>query len=372
MTSDSPWLPSASLSTQNLNVEALDPLIAPAELESRLPASEKVLDTVRVGRQTIEAILRGEDPRLLVVIGPCSIHDPEAALEYAHRLAEAAPRFEDQLVLVMRVYFEKPRTTVGWKGLINDPHLDGSFDVSRGLEIARRLLLEIGGLGLATGTEFLDPLTPQYLDDLVSWAAIGARTTESQTHRQMASGLSMPVGFKNATNGSLQVALDAMKSAISPHHFIGVNEQGRACVVHTRGNKYGHVILRGGAEGSNYHPQDIRDAADGLSRVGMNPRLMVDCSHANSGKKFAQQEAVWDSLVAQRCEAGESGRALLGVMIESNLHEGRQSIPEDLSELDYGVSVTDECVGWEKTVEMLARGHAALRSAGPGAAASQT
>ncbi|MEM1028479.1 MAG: 3-deoxy-7-phosphoheptulonate synthase, partial [Planctomycetota bacterium] len=223
-------------------------------------------------------------------------------------------------------------------------------------DLARKLLININELGLPAGTEFLDPITPQYLDDLVSWAAIGARTTESQTHRQMASGLSMPVGFKNATNGSLQVALDAMQSAQSPHHFIGVDDDGRACVVHTRGNVYGHVILRGGSEGSNYHPADIQQAAEGLTNAGMNPLLMVDCSHANSGKKFAQQEVVWDSLIEQR-QAGGSGDAIIGVMIESNLAEGKQSIPADLSQLKYGVSVTDECIGWETTAAMLQRGY---------------
>lgn len=342
--------------TQNLNVASLDPLIAPAKLEESLPLTDKARQTVLDGRRTIEAILRGDDPRLLVVIGPCSIHDPAAAMEYARKLAELKDQLADRLVLVMRVYFEKPRTTVGWKGLINDPHLDGSFDMGHGLDLARKLLIEINELGLPAGTEFLDPVTPQYLDDLVSWAAIGARTTESQTHRQMASGLSMPVGFKNATNGSLQVALDAMQSALSPHHFIGVDEDGRACVVHTRGNTYGHVILRGGEEGTNYHPADIEHAAKGLTKAGMNPLLMVDCSHANSGKKFAQQEVVWDSLIEQR-QSGGSGKAIIGAMIESNLAEGKQSIPDDLSQLKYGVSVTDECISWDTTAAMLQRGY---------------
>ncbi|MEM1107886.1 MAG: 3-deoxy-7-phosphoheptulonate synthase [Planctomycetota bacterium] len=345
--------------TQNLNVASLDPLTAPAELERELPLTDAARRTVIEGRKTIEAILRGEDRRLLVVIGPCSIHDPKAAMEYARKLAELKQELDDRIFLVMRVYFEKPRTTVGWKGLINDPHLDGSFDMAHGLKIARKLLIDINELGLPAGTEFLDPVTPQYLDDLVSWAAIGARTTESQTHRQMASGLSMPVGFKNATNGSLQVALDAMQSALNPHHFIGVDDDGRACVVHTRGNAYGHVILRGGEQGSNYHPQDIAHAAAGLKAAGMNPLLMVDCSHANSGKKFAQQEVVWDSLIQQRVEASDanSGEAITGVMIESNLFEGKQSIPQDLSTLRYGVSVTDECIGWDTTAAMLRRGY---------------
>ena len=284
----------------------------------------------------------------------CSIHDPAAALSYAQKLAELNEQVRDRLLVVMRVYFEKPRTTVGWKGLINDPDLDGSFNMSRGLELARKLLLDITALGLPAGTEFLDPVTPQYLDDLVSWAAIGARTTESQTHRQMASGLSMPVGFKNATNGSLQVALDAMQSAVSPHHFIGIDEQGRACVVHTRGNTFGHVILRGGSDGSNYDPDDIAAAAGRLADAELEPRLVVDCSHANSGKVPARQEVVWDSLVQQRV-GGTT--AITGMMLESNLEEGSQSIPTDLTQLRYGVSVTDACIGWEKTRELLLRAH---------------
>lgn len=342
---------------QNVNVTGFDTLISPGELNDKLPVSEASQNTVLDSRQAIEAILRREDQRLLVVVGPCSIHDPKAAIEYAQRLAELKAQLEDRLYIVMRVYFEKPRTTVGWKGLINDPHMDGSFEMSYGIELARKLLLDITAMGLPAGTEFLDPFTPQYLDDLVSWAAIGARTTESQTHRQMASGLSMPVGFKNGTNGSLQVALDAMQSALSPHHFVGVDEDGRACVVHTRGNAYGHVILRGGVDGSNYDHEAITEAADRLKALGMNPLLMVDCSHANSGKKFAQQEVVWDSLIQQRLDGND---AILGVMIESNLFEGKQSIPDDVAQLRYGVSVTDECIGWEKTREILCRGYERL------------
>ncbi len=349
----------ATLSTQNINVEGLLPLITPQDLENRLPLTDVSRATVLRGRQEIEAILSGNDPRPLVVVGPCSIHDLKAAMEYAKRLAELKDKVQDRLCIVMRVYFEKPRTTVGWKGLINDPALDGSFDVSHGLELARQLLLDITALGLPAGTEFLDPITPQYLDDLISWAAIGARTTESQTHRQMASGLSMPVGFKNATNGSLQVALDAMQSALSPHHFIGINEQGQACVVHTRGNTYGHVILRGGSDGSNYDPADIANAAERLRAADLSPRLVVDCSHANSGKISAQQETVWDSLVAQRAQGTT---AITGMMLESNLSEGNQSIPQDISQLRYGVSVTDACLGWDKTHELITRGYDQLAS----------
>jgi len=355
--------PTESPSTQNLNVARLDPLISPGDLEARLPLNDASRATVVSGRRAVEAVLSGNDPRLMVVVGPCSIHDPAAALEYAGRLAELADQVRDRLLVVMRVYFEKPRTTIGWKGLINDPDLDGSFHVSRGLDLARKLLLDITALGLPAGTEFLDPVTPQYLDDLVSWAAIGARTTESQTHRQMASGLSMPVGFKNATNGSLQVAIDAMQSALSPHHFIGIDEQGRACVVHTRGNAFGHVILRGGSSGSNYDPADIASAAARLTDAGLVPRLVVDCSHANSGKVSAQQEVVWDSLVQQRL-GGTS--AITGMMLESNLEEGKQSIPDDLSTLRHGVSVTDACIGWDKTCELLRRAHDQLASGSTG------
>jgi 3-deoxy-7-phosphoheptulonate synthase len=343
--------------THNLNVAGLDRLISPAELDRKLPVTEPVRDTVVQGRQEIEAILRGEDERMLVIVGPCSIHDPDAALEYARKLAALRSEVADRFVVVMRVYFEKPRTTVGWKGLINDPDMDGKFDMNRGLMLARDLLLKINTMGLPAGTEFLDPLTPQYLDDQVSWAAIGARTTESQTHRQMASGLSMPVGFKNATNGSLQVALDAMQAALKPHHFVGINEDGQVSVVHTTGNAYGHVILRGGEHGSNYAAQDIAAAADRLQSCGLNASMLVDCSHANSGKKFARQELVWRSMIEQRLSGT---RAILGVMIESNLFEGRQNIPEDKSQLTYGVSVTDECLGWEQTRQMILTGYERL------------
>ncbi len=345
---------------QNVNVAGLDPLVTPAELDERFPMSDAAGQTVVDGRRTIERILRGEDQRLLVVVGPCSIHDPAAALDFARRLNELKAELADRMVLVMRVYFEKPRTTVGWKGLINDPHLDGSFALEHGLELARQLLLQINELGLPAATEFLDPLTPQYLDDLISWAAIGARTTESQTHRQMASGLSMPVGFKNATNGSLQVALDAMQSALNPHHFVGIDDQGRACVVHTRGNAFGHVILRGGDQGSNFAPEDIAAAAERLEKAKMVPRLLVDCSHANSDKQHDKQEIAWDSLIDQRLSGGPSAPAITGVMLEANLQPGKQSIPDDPRQLIYGQSITDACLGWDQTAALLRRGHARL------------
>ncbi|QDU72904.1 Phospho-2-dehydro-3-deoxyheptonate aldolase, Tyr-sensitive [Mucisphaera calidilacus] len=339
--------------TQNVHVQSITPLTAPRDLEQALPLSDASRRTVIQSRNTIKAILSGEDPRLLVVIGPCSIHDPDAALEYAERLLACRAAYTDRMVIVMRTYFEKPRTTVGWKGLINDPLLDGSFQMSEGLRIARKLLLDITAMGLPTATEFLDPFTPQYLDDMVSWAAIGARTTESQTHRQMASGLSMPVGYKNATDGNLQVAIDAMKSAKAPHHFLGVDEDGRCCVVATTGNRWGHVILRGGSGKTNYDPENVAEASQKLKAAGLPAGIMVDCSHANSGKKHEQQQVVWNSILQQR---RQNDCPITGVMIESNLEPGRQDIPGDLTQLKRGVSVTDECIGWDMTAEMLEQG----------------
>lgn len=354
--------PSVPLSpTQNLHVAGTTPLISPRQMEQRLPLTQTSHDAVVEGRRIINAILDGRDPRLLVVIGPCSIHDPDAAMDYAQRLAGLKAELGDRMYVAMRTYFEKPRTTIGWKGLINDPHLDGSFDMPAGLEIARQLLLDVTALGLATGTEMLDPITPQYIDDLVCWASIGARTTESQTHRQMASGLSMPVGYKNATNGDVQVAIDAMKSARSPHHFLGIDEEGRTCVVKTRGNPHGHLILRGGSNRPNYEPSYVAEAAQRLQVAGLPPRIMVDCSHANSGKKHTGQEAVWNSAVEQRAATKRDGEEplIVGVMIESNLGEGAQKL-EDPKALRYGVSITDECIGWEQTERMLRAGYERL------------
>jgi len=357
-----PAAPPALASTQNLNVAGFRPLITPAELTAEMPVTPASHATVVDGRSAVEAALRGEDPRLIVVVGPCSIHDVDAARAYAERLARLNERLSDKLVVVMRVYFEKPRTTTGWKGLINDPHLDGSFDIAAGLRLARRLLLDVTAMGLAAGTEFLDPITPQYLDDLVSWAAIGARTTESQTHRQMASGLSMPVGYKNATTGDVQTAVNAMVSARAPHHFLGIDEDGRAVIVETRGNPYGHLILRGGSGKPNYHPDSVADAAATLGRAGLPPRLMVDCSHANSGKRHEQQEIVFASLLDQVASASASGGGsgggggpVIGAMLESNLDEGSQPIPDDRAALKYGVSITDACIGWDKTEQLLLR-----------------
>ena len=337
----------------NANVVATTPLTAPAAFKEQLPITPEAATAIVEGRQTIRRILNGEDNRLLVVVGPCSIHDVDAAMEYAQRLAELKSKVEDRFFIAMRVYFEKPRTTVGWKGLINDPHLDGSFDMAEGLRLARKLLIDVASLGLATATEMLEPITPQYIDDLVSWTAIGARTTESQTHRQMASGLSMPVGFKNSTDGNLQVAIDAMMSSKSQHHFLGIDDDGRTCIVQTAGNLDGHVILRGASGQPNYEPEAVAAASKRLREAGLNPLLMVDCSHANSSKKHERQEVVWQSILDQRAASNDC--PINGAMIESNLHEGNQKLAADRSKMGYGVSITDACIGWEKTAELLAR-----------------
>jgi len=347
--------------TENLRVTEVRRLITPAQLKAKLPITEAVNRTVVEGREVVQRILNGTDSRLLVVIGPCSIHDEASALEYAGRLAHLSQEVADRLFVVMRVYFEKPRTTIGWKGMIYDPNLNGSDDVELGLHQARELLLKVNGLGLPAGTEFLDPIVPQYIDDLVAWAAIGARTTESQTHRQMASGLSMPVGFKNGTDGGLQVALDAMLSAMHPHSFLGIDSGGLTSIMRTTGNPSGHVVLRGGKAGTNYDPESIAAAAAGLKKAGLPAGLMVDCSHANSAKVFARQEEVWNSVVEQRL-AGN--RTLVAAMVESHLQEGSQPLVADRSKLKYGVSVTDACVGWETTERMLRHAHRAFSVAG--------
>ncbi len=340
--------------TQDLNVLDTIPLVPPAVLRQDLPMTEAANRTVVTTRRDIQRILRQEDPRLLVIVGPCSIHDIDAAMDYAQRLNALRQELQDRLCLVMRVYFEKPRTTVGWKGLIYDPHLDGSDDMSTGLRLARQLLLDVNALGLPTATEMLDPITPQYLADLMSWAAIGARTTESQTHREMASGLSMPVGFKNSTEGILQVAIDAMHAARHPHTFLGVDAEGRTAVIRTRGNPWGHVVLRGGKGGPNYDVDSITAACEQLQKAGLETVLMVDCSHANSNKQHEHQEAVWDAVLQQRL-AGNT--AVIGMMLESNLYAGNQQIPEDRSQLRYGVSITDACIGWDTTERLLRRAH---------------
>jgi 3-deoxy-7-phosphoheptulonate synthase len=350
--------------TQDLHVKEIVPLLSPRAIKAHSAANEAVNATVARSRERIIRILRQEDPRLLVVIGPCSIHDEKSALEYATRLNALRKEFADRMEIVMRVYFEKPRTTIGWKGLINDPHLDGSQDIETGLKIARKLLLEIVGMGLPAATEFLDPIVPQYIADLITWAAIGARTTESQTHREMASGLSMPVGLKNSTDGSLQVALDAMGATRHPHSFVGISEDGVTAVVRTNGNPDAHVVLRGGRAMTNYDAASIRAAEEKLVAEKLPRVLMVDCSHANSEKKFAKQEEVWRSVLQQRIEGT---RSLIGLMVESHLNEGNQPISKNPAELRYGVSITDSCIGWETTERMLRWGYETLSKVTPAA-----
>ena len=332
----------------NVRVNGVKRLVTPVEVKAEIPASSKTLGNILAARETARRILRGEDPRLMVVVGPCSIHDTVSAMDYAKRLAALARELEDRIFVVMRVYFEKPRTTVGWKGLINDPHLDDSADVEYGIKLARRLLLDIAELGLPAGTEFLDPIIPQYIADLISWAAIGARTTESQTHREMASGLSMPVGFKNGTDGSVQTALDAMRSACAPHSFLGIDQEGMTSIIQTAGNPDSHLVLRGGRDGTNYGPEHTSGAAEKLRKAGLSPAVMVDCSHANSGKDPLRQPEVLRNVLQQR----KGGRnELVAVMIESHIHLGTQ--PAANKGLKYGVSITDACLDWETTEAIL-------------------
>ncbi|MCB1684922.1 MAG: 3-deoxy-7-phosphoheptulonate synthase [Pseudomonadales bacterium] len=335
--------------TDDVRITGMEEVIAPAELIAQLPIDDAASELIFSTRAQISQILRGEDPRLLVVIGPCSIHDPKAALEYADRLAKIAAELKDQLHIIMRVYFEKPRTTVGWKGLINDPHLNDSCDINHGLAMARGVLRDITARGLGTGTEFLDPITPQYLGDLVSWGAIGARTTESQVHRQLASGLSCPIGFKNSTDGSIQVAVDAIGSAAHPHVFLSVTKQGHSAIFSTAGNEDCHVILRGGGGKSNYDNPSVHYASRLLEQAGLNNRVMIDMSHANSDKDFRKQLKVCDDLCRQISQ-GEN--RIFGVMIESNLVEGKQKIGRP-AEMTYGQSITDGCLSWEDSERCL-------------------
>jgi 3-deoxy-7-phosphoheptulonate synthase len=339
---------------EDLNVESFEPLVTPDDLKAELPLSPAARKTVMDARATVRRVLDREDPRLLIVLGPCSIHDPAAALDYARRLRDLAARVQDTLYLVMRVYFEKPRTTTGWKGLVNDPRMDDSFRIQEGLHIARRLLLDINELGLPTATEALDPISPQYLQDLIAWSAIGARTAESQTHREMASGLSSAVGFKNGTDGNLKVAINALKSVSRPHRFLGINSRGEVAVIRTRGNRYAHVVLRGGANGPNYDSVHVLVCEQALAAAGLRPNIMVDCSHANSNKDPALQPAVLEDVTRQIL-AGN--RSLVGAMLESNIEAGSQPIPEDRSQLRYGVSVTDGCISWDSTERTLLSVH---------------
>jgi 3-deoxy-7-phosphoheptulonate synthase len=344
--------------TENLNVLAVEVMPSPDEVKDRVPLSERAVATVLAGRRAIEAILDGRDRRLFVVVGPCSIHDPEAGLEYARRLKTLADQVSDTLVVVMRVYFEKPRTTLGWKGFINDPRMDDSFRIDEGMERARRFLLDVNNLGLPAGTEALDPISPQYYGDLVTWTAIGARTAESQTHREMSSGLSTPVGFKNSTDGDLQAAVNAIVSAAQPHAFLGINTLGRSAIIRTRGNRLGHLVLRGGGGRPNFDTVSIRLAEEELARAKLPPNLVVDCSHANSWKKPELQPLVMRDVINQIRDGNSS---VVGLMVESFLEPGNQPIPEDAKTLRYGCSVTDACVGWDTTVEMLERAREVLR-----------
>ncbi|MCO4315157.1 3-deoxy-7-phosphoheptulonate synthase [Pectobacterium versatile] len=346
-------------SLNNINISAEQVLITPDELKAKFPLNDAEQRDIAQARATIADIIHGRDDRLLIVCGPCSIHDTDAALEYARRLQSLAAELNDRLYIVMRVYFEKPRTTVGWKGLINDPFMDGSFDVESGLHIARGLLLELVNMGLPLATEALDPNSPQYLGDLFSWSAIGARTTESQTHREMASGLSMPVGFKNGTDGSLGTAINAMRAAAMPHRFVGINQTGQVCLLQTQGNIDGHVILRGGKT-PNYSAQDVAECEKQMQEAGLRPALMIDCSHGNSNKDYRRQPLVVESAIEQ-IKAGN--RSIIGLMLESHLNEGSQSSEQPRSDMHYGVSVTDACISWESTETLLRSVHQDLSAA---------
>ncbi len=346
----------------DLNIASQDVLITPNALKEKLPLSDNARQTVISGRETIRNILDRKDHRLFVVIGPCSIHDTDAAMEYAARLKKLADEVSDTIYLVLRVYFEKPRTTVGWKGLINDPYMNDSFKVEDGLHIARKLLLDVAELGLPAATEALDPTTPQYLQDLIAWNAIGARTTESQTHREMSSGLSSPVGFKNGTDGSLDVAVNAMLSVQSPHRFLGIDPEGRVALTTTKGNQYGHVVLRGGGGKPNYDSVSVALAEQALEKAGVSTNIMVDCSHANSNKDPGLQPLVMENIANQILEGNES---ILGLMVESHLKFGNQKIPPNLDDLEYGVSITDGCIAWDTTEEAIRSMADKLREALP-------
>jgi 3-deoxy-7-phosphoheptulonate synthase len=344
---------------QDLHVLATQPLVAPMTLKEELPVDDQLAETVVNARETVRRILNGRDNRLLCVVGPCSIHDPEAALDYAGRLLELSRRLKERLFIVMRVYFEKPRTTVGWKGLINDPHMDDSCDMQEGLRIARRLLLDINRLGLPAGTEMLDPITPQYIADLISWAAIGARTTESQTHREMASGLSMPVGFKNTTEGNLLIAVNAIESARRPHSFLGITQDGVTAIVRTSGNPDTHVVLRGGKT-PNFDEGSVEECVRLLLKAGLEPRVLVDCSHAQTAKDYTRQPAILKALVDQ---VVTGNRAIMGLMLESNIGAGNQPLT-DRASLKYGISITDPCIDWATTERCLVEASEVLSASG--------
>lgn len=348
-----------SAKTSDLRVLSFSPLVAPAVLKEETPLTEDNLNTILESRETIRKIITKEDRRLLGIVGPCSIHDKAVALDYANRLKKLRDKVQDRIYLIMRVYFEKPRTSLGWRGLITDPHLDGSYDMVYGLKRAREILLEITSIGVPAGSEMLDPIVPNYIDDLISWAAIGARTTESQTHREMASGLSMPVGFKNGTDGSFVGAINALKSSRSSHSFIGIDQEGNTSVVTTAGNPDVHVISRGSSDTPNYSPVQLAKAEQLLRAEGIDPAILIDCSHGNSGKDHQLQKWVLRSLVDQRMAPNPS---IIGFMMESNLFEGKQSIPDDLSKLQYGVSITDACVSWDETESMILSAYESLKN----------
>ena len=342
--------PAPNSPAKDVNVTSNNALIRPSALEQRIPLSAAAESSVLEGRRQLEAVLNGSDPRFAVIVGPCSIHDQSAALDYAQRLKPLVEQLNDRMLVVMRVYFEKPRTTVGWKGLIYDPNLNDTYQIEDGLHRARRTMLDIAEAGLYSATEFLDPIVPQYLSDLVTWAAIGARTTESQTHRQMASGLSMPVGFKNGTDGDPQTAVDALVAARSPQAFLGIDHDGQASIVETKGNEYCHLVMRGGRSGTNFDARSIAVAQDALSKAQVSRNIVVDCSHGNSNKDHTRQRIAFEDVVQQRT-AGNAN--LIGVMLESNINAGAQKLGADPAELEYGVSITDSCIGWDETVNLL-------------------
>jgi 3-deoxy-7-phosphoheptulonate synthase len=349
--------------TSNLKIKSITPIIAPTDLRQVFPLSAEGSAFVSSSRDQLKNIIKGKDPRLMVVVGPCSIHDPKAALEYGERLARLARQVSDQLLLIMRVYFEKPRTTVGWKGVINDPDMNGTHLISKGLGVARRLLCKMTELELPVATEMLDPITPEYLADMLCWGAIGARTTESQTHRELASGLSFPIGFKNGTDGNLQIAIDAMIAALHPHSFLGINREGLTSIIQTTGNPDVHIVLRGGKK-PNYFPEDIKKTEEMLEKNSLFPTVMVDCSHGNSEKNHEKQPQVMESVIDQ-IVAGN--RSISGVMIESFLEAGNQALPKDpkdLGSLKYGVSITDKCIDWKTTERMLWEAHGRLKACG--------
>ncbi len=341
----------------DLRITEFEPLISPQELHKRLPANEALLQRVEHFRNMITGIIKATDSRVMAIVGPCSIHDEMAALDYAQRLKALSEEISDRIFVVMRTYFEKPRTTLGWKGLITDPYLDGTYCIAYGLELARKILLEISEIGLPVGCEMLDPIIPQYIDDLVSWAAIGARTTESQTHRNLASGLSVPVGFKNSTSGNLKIAINAIQSAASPASFIGIDKAGKSAIVRTSGNDTGHLILRGGSIAPNYYEEDVEEARERLLNSSLNPAIIIDCSHANSRKKPDRQRRVLRSVIDQKVNGND---AIRGFMLESNLLPGSQEIVLDKCSLQYGVSITDACIGWEETESVLRKAYEVL------------